>query len=295
MVWMVPESACHWLVVAAAPDWHEKIGLDSKAFAEGIGRQIFGSKAGVGVAKILMIENDIDVTNVDEVVWAFASRQHPAYGELYFKDEAQNALACVPGPRREAHLRGDQGHSEWSARRSLRARGAAEALRPDQRLAGRRPGACAPELGGVWLQGVSRSPRRAFSKQVDLREASSLEDRLAVSVTAIRPPRDLDRLFVVEGEMPGCASSRSVSATTGRPRGGGEPLRSPPLRQVPDFGEHLEHQLPPDTDEPRDHDLAVGRRHHHRRRHRQRCSGGRHGVISWPLPSRNARLVTQKA
>lgn len=98
MAWMVLESACHWLVVAAAPDWHERTGLDSKAFAERIGRTIFASKAGFGVAKILMVENDIDVSNVDEVVWAFASRAHPAHGEVYFKDEAQNALPVFLDP-----------------------------------------------------------------------------------------------------------------------------------------------------------------------------------------------------
>ena len=45
-----------------------------------------------------------------------------------------------------------------------------------------------------------------------------------------------------------------------RPRGGGEPLRSPPPRQVPHLGERLEHQLQRCADHPRDHDLAVGRR-----------------------------------
>jgi UbiD family decarboxylase len=96
--WMVLESACHWLVVAAAPDWHEQTGLDSKGFAERIGKQIFASKGGFGVAKILLVENDIDVSNVDEVVWAFASRAHPAHGEIYFKNEAQNVLPVFLDP-----------------------------------------------------------------------------------------------------------------------------------------------------------------------------------------------------
>jgi 4-hydroxy-3-polyprenylbenzoate decarboxylase len=90
--WTVLESACHWLVVAASPNWHEQTGLDSKSFAERVGREIFATKAGFGLAKILMIENDIDVSNVDEVVWAFASRAHPSHSEVYFNDEAQNAL-----------------------------------------------------------------------------------------------------------------------------------------------------------------------------------------------------------
>jgi UbiD family decarboxylase len=98
MCWMVLESACHWLVIAAASDWHERTNLDSKAFCERIGSIVFSSKAGFGVAKILLVENDIDISNVDEVVWAFASRAHPAHGEIYFKNEAQNALPVFLDP-----------------------------------------------------------------------------------------------------------------------------------------------------------------------------------------------------
>ncbi len=96
--WMLLESACHMLVVAAAPDWHERTGDDSKTFAKRIGELAFGSKAGFGIAKILLIENDIDVTRVDEVVWAFASRAHPAHSEVYFTNEAQNALPVFLDP-----------------------------------------------------------------------------------------------------------------------------------------------------------------------------------------------------
>jgi 4-hydroxy-3-polyprenylbenzoate decarboxylase len=98
MCWMVLESACHWMVIAAAPDWHERTGLDSRAFAQRIGEAVFASKAGFGIPKILLVENDIDVSSVDEVVWAFASRAHPSHGEIYFKNEAQNALPVFLDP-----------------------------------------------------------------------------------------------------------------------------------------------------------------------------------------------------
>ena len=90
--WMVLESACHWLVVAAAPDWHERTALDSRSFGTCIGEILFASKAGFGVAKVLLVEDDFDITDVEQVVWAFASRAHPAHGEIYFNQEAQNAL-----------------------------------------------------------------------------------------------------------------------------------------------------------------------------------------------------------
>jgi hypothetical protein len=84
--WMVLESACHWLVVAAETDWHERTGIGSREFGEQIGQHVFHSKAGFGVAKMLLVEDDIDISNVDEVVWAFASRAHPFHGEIAFRD-----------------------------------------------------------------------------------------------------------------------------------------------------------------------------------------------------------------
>lgn len=105
MCWMVLESACHWLVIATAPNWHERTKLDSKAFGQKIGEIVFASKAGFGVAKILLVENDIDVSSIDEVVWAFASRAHPAHGEIYFKSEAQNALPVFLDPNEKHTFR----------------------------------------------------------------------------------------------------------------------------------------------------------------------------------------------
>jgi 3-polyprenyl-4-hydroxybenzoate decarboxylase len=74
------------------PDWHDRTHLISQDFAKQIGDVIFSSKAGFGVAKVLLIEHDIDISNPEEVVWAFASRAHPSHGEIYFQNEAQNIL-----------------------------------------------------------------------------------------------------------------------------------------------------------------------------------------------------------
>src|SRR5262245_21202758 len=65
------------------------------------------------------------------------------------------------------------------------------------------------------------------------------------------------------------------------PSRGGEALRSPPPRQVPDSRERLEHQLTRGTDHPGDHDLAVRGRV---------CSlaaatGRRHRVVPPALPA----------
>ncbi|ANH82719.1 decarboxylase UbiD [Niabella ginsenosidivorans] len=98
MCWIVLESANHWMVVAVRKDWHEITNLSSKEVAEAIGNVVFHSKAGFGIAKIILLEDDIDVTNPEEVIWAFASRAHPYHSEIYFSEQAQNILPVFLEP-----------------------------------------------------------------------------------------------------------------------------------------------------------------------------------------------------
>jgi 4-hydroxy-3-polyprenylbenzoate decarboxylase len=92
MAWMVLESANHLMVIALAPDWHERTGQSSADLSRKIGELVFAAKAGFGIPKILLVEDDFDVTDVSQVMWAFASRAHPSHSEIYFPDEAQNIL-----------------------------------------------------------------------------------------------------------------------------------------------------------------------------------------------------------
>lgn len=92
LCWMVLESANHWLAVAVRADWHEATGMSSAELAERVGHAVFESKAGFGVPKLILVEDDVDITNLDEVVWAFATRSHPSRGAVYFENQPQNNL-----------------------------------------------------------------------------------------------------------------------------------------------------------------------------------------------------------
>ncbi|MFJ4650204.1 UbiD family decarboxylase [Nocardia sp. NPDC088792] len=91
--WFSYESAVHWLIVAVRSDWHATTGLSSAELAQQVGDIVFAGKAGFGVPKVLLVEDDIDITNVDEVVWAFATRAHPEHGEVHFPAELTAALS----------------------------------------------------------------------------------------------------------------------------------------------------------------------------------------------------------
>jgi 4-hydroxy-3-polyprenylbenzoate decarboxylase len=96
--WTVLEAANHLLLIALTPDWHEASGMSSHEIALKIGELVFASKAGFGLPKILLVEDDFDVTDVSQVMWAFASRAHPSHGEIYFPDEAMNSLPVFLSP-----------------------------------------------------------------------------------------------------------------------------------------------------------------------------------------------------
>lgn len=102
MCWFSYESANHWLIISLKSDWHEATGLISKEIAGKIGDIVFAGKAGFGVPKILLVEDDVDITDMKEVVWAFSTRAHPDHGEIKFADEP-NAILSVYLDEKERH------------------------------------------------------------------------------------------------------------------------------------------------------------------------------------------------
>ncbi len=101
--WVLLESAWHWLIVAVRPDWPETFGGHSGELARRIGEACFAGKAGFGVPKILVVEDDIDITDVNEVVWAFATRTHPEHGEVRFPAEPTQVAGEVYLDEAELH------------------------------------------------------------------------------------------------------------------------------------------------------------------------------------------------
>jgi 4-hydroxy-3-polyprenylbenzoate decarboxylase len=91
--WSPFESANHWYVIAMDLDWRTKTGLTAEKLCRKIGEELFKSKAGLGTPKYLVVNDDVDITNIKEVVWAFATRNYPGErGEVVFHGETTNPL-----------------------------------------------------------------------------------------------------------------------------------------------------------------------------------------------------------
>ncbi len=94
--WSPFASANHWYALAVERDWRtRRPGVSARDFCQQIGEALLGSKAGMGTPKYLVVNDDVDVTNLGELVWAFATRNHPgAQGEVVFNEQATNPLVA---------------------------------------------------------------------------------------------------------------------------------------------------------------------------------------------------------
>ena len=78
------ESAVHWLVVTV--NRSSRGGVSGEELVQQLAEIFFPSKAGVLLSKVLLVDDDIDPSNINEVVWAFAGRSHPEHGQFLFPD-----------------------------------------------------------------------------------------------------------------------------------------------------------------------------------------------------------------
>ena len=100
--WCPFEAAAHWLVLAVEPDWHDVLRIDAGELARRVADVLYSGKPGLNTPKTLLVENDIDITDLREVVWAFATRAHPEHGEFHFPNLPSDQLA-VYLDEEEAH------------------------------------------------------------------------------------------------------------------------------------------------------------------------------------------------
>ncbi len=79
------ESAAHWLVVTVPSSAYA--GGAGESLARELGALVFRSRSGSFVPKVILLGDDIDPANLDELVWAFATRNHPERGQVIFPNE----------------------------------------------------------------------------------------------------------------------------------------------------------------------------------------------------------------
>ncbi|GAA1662005.1 UbiD-like decarboxylase [Mycolicibacterium murale] len=80
------EAAILWFVIRVPKDWHDRTGWTLDHFMNRLGNTFWTDHVGDTVTKILVVDEDIDPSDVKQVVWAFASRNHPTFTTYLFPE-----------------------------------------------------------------------------------------------------------------------------------------------------------------------------------------------------------------
>ncbi|MEU1209402.1 UbiD family decarboxylase [Nocardia sp. NPDC005825] len=71
--WSPFETSNGWLVVAVADTWRD-LGMDGNEFSRRVGQILYSTKVGDMIKTVIVVEDDIDPTNLRELVWALDGR-----------------------------------------------------------------------------------------------------------------------------------------------------------------------------------------------------------------------------
>ncbi|MFF0965770.1 UbiD family decarboxylase [Streptomyces sp. NPDC003703] len=86
LAWCSYEAATCWIVVAVDTRKLAATGLTERRLADAVAEALFGSHTGWLVPKVLLVADDVDITDIDQVVWALATRHHPATGHYVYPE-----------------------------------------------------------------------------------------------------------------------------------------------------------------------------------------------------------------
>ncbi|MFF1685189.1 UbiD family decarboxylase [Streptomyces sp. NPDC058254] len=84
MAWCSYEAATCWIAVSVDTRRLAATGMGEKELAGAVAGVLFGSHSGWLVPKVVLVADDIDITDIDQLVWAMATRYHPGTSEYVY-------------------------------------------------------------------------------------------------------------------------------------------------------------------------------------------------------------------
>ncbi|MGY2062424.1 UbiD family decarboxylase domain-containing protein, partial [Nocardia gipuzkoensis] len=104
--WVVPEGANQFAVISVTEDWQAGCDSDPQALIHRLTDTLIeNSPPTMALARILVVENDIDPTDLRDVMWALASRVRPG-SDLVVTDRPLASLSPLFTPHERETGRG---------------------------------------------------------------------------------------------------------------------------------------------------------------------------------------------
>jgi len=108
-VWIPEGSAVHWMLVTVPENWRDQLpGVSSEEFAQRVGETLFKTDSMVWLPQVYLVDEDIDPTNMADVMWALATRVHPTKRRCVFPDQRLTRLSVCYGEEEHSKSRGDK-------------------------------------------------------------------------------------------------------------------------------------------------------------------------------------------
>ncbi|BAQ66587.1 UbiD family decarboxylase [Geminocystis sp. NIES-3709] len=102
MAWTPFETAVSWMIITVSPDWREKLpDTTSLEFSEKIADIVWKSLFGHCMEVIYVLDDDIDPTNIKDVLWAIPTRCHPVNRQIVKEGSILPLLTCYSHAERE--------------------------------------------------------------------------------------------------------------------------------------------------------------------------------------------------
>ena len=91
--WLPSEAHGCWIVVSVDIKKLAKMDISADKLCRLAGDIIFNTHACWQAPKVILVGDDVDITDIDELVWAYATRYHPGVNECLYDAVPGNPLA----------------------------------------------------------------------------------------------------------------------------------------------------------------------------------------------------------
>jgi UbiD family decarboxylase len=90
--WGVPEAAEHMLAVSVPEDWSQRTTLTADELCRRIAQIAKAMHGGQRITRVIVCDDDIDLSDLRDLIWAWNSRCHPATGHFVLEDQPANPI-----------------------------------------------------------------------------------------------------------------------------------------------------------------------------------------------------------
>jgi UbiD family decarboxylase len=90
--WGVPEAAEHMLAVSVPEDWSRHTTLSANELCRRIAEIAKAMHGGQRITRVTVCDDDIDLSDLRDLIWAWNSRCHPATGHFVLQDQPVNPI-----------------------------------------------------------------------------------------------------------------------------------------------------------------------------------------------------------